>query len=158
MASIRVPCLSLWLIACSSEANLQRLKAFTLRVDQCNGDAAQAQQFVRQCNMEELLEIIDCDSESLNWKETIRILEDYKPLDVQSGTMAIALCRQIRNRYPDWRNLVDGDGGDENLKDYPIEENPELTIRSVLNNLMLYQEGWGVHAIETFFDVQWRPK
>src|SRR5512134_4207137 len=40
--------------------------------------------------------------------------------------------------------MVDGDGGDENLKDYPIEENPELTIRSVVNNLMLYQEGWGV--------------
>jgi len=30
------------------------------------------------------------------------------------------------------------------MKDYPIEENPELTIRSVLNNLMLYHEGWGV--------------
>jgi asparagine synthase (glutamine-hydrolysing) len=125
-----------------------RLKAFTLRVDHCDGDATQAQQFVRQCNMEEILEIIDCDSGSLDWKETIRILEDYKPLDVQSGTMAIALCREIRNRYPEWKNLVDGDGGDENLKDYSIEENPELTIRSVLNNLMLYQEGWGVHAIK----------
>jgi len=43
---------------------------------------------------------------------------------------------------------LDGDGGDENLKDYPIEDNPELTIRSVLNNLMLYQEGWGVQAIK----------
>ena len=30
--------------------------------------------------------------------------------------------------------LIDGDGGDENLKDYPIEENPELTINSVVNN------------------------
>src|SRR5207237_6226743 len=39
-------------------------------------------------------------------------------------------------------------GGDENLKDYPIEENPELTIRSVLNNRMLYQEGWGVDSIK----------
>src|SRR5260370_18079248 len=62
--------------------------------------------------------------------------------------MALALCRGIRRRYPDWRWLIDGDGGDENLKDYPIEENPELTIRSVLNNLMLYQEGWGVNAIK----------
>src|SRR4029079_14758448 len=41
-----------------------------------------------------------------------------------------------------------GDGGDENLKDYPIEENPELTIWSVVNNRMLYQEGWGVEAIK----------
>jgi asparagine synthase (glutamine-hydrolysing) len=44
--------------------------------------------------------------------------------------------------------LVDGDGGDENLKDYPIEENNELTIRSVVSNSMLYQEGWGVGAIK----------
>jgi asparagine synthase (glutamine-hydrolysing) len=58
------------------------------------------------------------------------------------------LCRGIRERYPDWKLLVDGDGGDENLKDYPIHENHELTIRSVLNNQMLYQEGWGVHAIK----------
>ena len=43
---------------------------------------------------------------------------------------------------------IDGDGGDENLKDYPIEENPELTIRSVINNPMLYQEGWGVGRIK----------
>jgi asparagine synthase (glutamine-hydrolysing) len=49
---------------------------------------------------------------------------------------------------PEWRHLVDGDGGDENLKDYPIEENPELTIRSVVDNLMLYQEGWGVGRIK----------
>ena len=51
-------------------------------------------------------------------------------------------------RYPEWRHLADGDGGDENLKDYPIEENPELTIRSVVDNLMLYQEGWGVGRIK----------
>ena len=34
------------------------------------------------------------------------------------------------------------------MKDYPIEENPELTIRSVVSNLMLYQEGWGVGRIK----------
>ena len=49
---------------------------------------------------------------------------------------------------PEWRYLLDGDGGDENLKDYPIEENPELTIRSVLDNLLLYQEGWGVGTLK----------
>ena len=62
--------------------------------------------------------------------------------------MALALCRGIRLRYPDWHYLLDGDGGDENLKDYPIEANPELTIRSVINNPMLYQEGWGVGKIK----------
>ena len=43
---------------------------------------------------------------------------------------------------------LNGDGGDENLKDYPIEANSELTIRSVVNNRMLYQEGWGVESIK----------
>ena len=62
--------------------------------------------------------------------------------------MAMALCRGVRQRYPTWRYLIDGDGGDENLKDYPIEQNPELTIRSVINNPMLYQEGWGVGKIK----------
>ena len=62
--------------------------------------------------------------------------------------MAVALCRGIRKKYPDWKHLIDGDGGDENLKDYPIDENPELTIRSVVNNRMLYQEGWGVGTIK----------
>ena len=62
--------------------------------------------------------------------------------------MAVGLCRGIRKKYPDWKYLIDGDGGDENLKDYPIEENPELTIRSVVNNQMLYQEGWGVGTIK----------
>ena len=62
--------------------------------------------------------------------------------------MGLELCRGIRARYPEWRYLADGDGGDENLKDYPIEENHELTIRSVIDNLMLYQEGWGVGRIK----------
>jgi asparagine synthase (glutamine-hydrolysing) len=62
--------------------------------------------------------------------------------------VGLLLCRGIRARYPGWRVLLDGDGGDENLKDYPIEENPELTIRSVIDNPMLYQEGWGVGRIK----------
>jgi len=80
--------------------------------------------------------------------ETIRVVEDYKSLDIEAASMGMTLCRSIRQRYPDWRYLIDGDGGDENLKDYPIEENPELTIRSVVHNQMLYQEGWGVGRIK----------
>jgi asparagine synthase (glutamine-hydrolysing) len=91
-----------------------------------------------------LHEPIEADLSSLDVGETIRVIEDYKPLDVEAASMLLTLCRGIRTRYPEWRLLVDGDGGDENLKDYPIEANPELTIVSVVNNLMLYQEGWGV--------------
>jgi asparagine synthase (glutamine-hydrolysing) len=125
-----------------------RLKAFTLSVDGCGEDVAQAREFVRRTGLEMLLEVVEVPVESLSVRDAIRATEDYKPLDVQSATMALALCRGIRARYPDWKYLVDGDGGDENLKDYPIEANPELTIRSVLNNTMLYQEGWGVDAIK----------
>ncbi len=95
-----------------------------------------------------LLEVIEIPAGSIDYREAVRIIEDYKPLDVQAAAMGNALCKGIRARYPDWRCLVDGDGGDENLKDYPIEDNPELTIRSVFNNVMLYQEGWGVNAVK----------
>jgi asparagine synthase (glutamine-hydrolysing) len=125
-----------------------RLKAFTLSIDGGGEDLAQARSFLEQLQLGMFLETIDVAGSDLDFAEAIRVTEDYKPLDVQSATMALALCRGIRARYPDWRLLVDGDGGDENLKDYPIEENPELTIRSVLNNRMLYQEGWGVNAVK----------
>ncbi|MFC5861411.1 asparagine synthase-related protein [Acidicapsa dinghuensis] len=127
--------------------HLARLKAFVL--DLGNGpDAEQARTFLHFLGLDMYLETIEADQSALNIQETIRIVEDYKPLDIQSATMAVALCRGIRTRYPDWRFLLDGDGGDENLKDYPIEQNPELTIRSVIHNPMLYQEGWGVGKIK----------
>jgi asparagine synthase (glutamine-hydrolysing) len=125
-----------------------RLKAFTLSVGDTGPDLAQAKQFLEQLDLQYLLETIEVPPAALDIADTIRTIEDYKPLDVQAAAATLALCRGIRNRYPDWKYLLDGDGGDENLKDYPIEANPELTIRSVLNNLMLYQEGWGVNAIK----------
>jgi asparagine synthase (glutamine-hydrolysing) len=126
----------------------QRLKAFTLSVDSHGADLAQAREFLHAMKMDYLLEAIEVTADEIDLTDAIRTIEDYKPLDVQAAASTLALCRGIRRRYPQWRHLVDGDGGDENLKDYPIEENPELTIRSVLNNLMLYQEGWGVEAIK----------
>jgi asparagine synthase (glutamine-hydrolysing) len=111
-------------------------------------DVGQARAFLEALDLGLFLEPVTVDPSSLDVDETIRVVEDYKVLDVQSGTMAMALCRGVRQRYPTWRYLIDGDGGDENLKDYPIEQNPELTIRSVINNPMLYQEGWGVGKIK----------
>ena len=127
--------------------NPARLKAFVLDLGD-GPDAAQARAFLDALDLGMFLEPVAADAASLDVDETIRVVEDYKALDVQSATMAMALCRGIRARYPHWRYLIDGDGGDENLKDYPIEQNPELTIRSVINNPMLYQEGWGVGKIK----------
>ncbi|MEC9091573.1 MAG: asparagine synthase-related protein, partial [Planctomycetota bacterium] len=125
-----------------------RLKAFTLSVDSEGSDVEQASSFLKSMDLDMLLETIDVDSTSLSYQKAIQTIEDYKPLDVQSATMALATVEGIRKRYPDWKYLLDGDGGDENLRDYPIEENSELTIRSVLNNPFFYHEGWGVDKIK----------
>ena len=125
-----------------------RLKAFTLAVDGKGSDVEQASSFLKALDMDMLLETIEVSSSDLDYADAIRTIEDYKPLDVQSATMAMATCKGIRHRYPDWKYLLDGDGGDENLRDYPIEENTELTIRSVLNNPFFYHEGWGVDKIK----------
>ena len=125
-----------------------RLKAFTLSVDGGGDDARQAREFLRRTNVEILGETIDVASSALDPLRAVAVIEDYKPLDVECAAVNLALLAGVRARYPEWRLLVDGDGGDENLKDYPIEANSELTIRSVVNNRMLYQEGWGVDSIK----------
>ena len=127
--------------------NLARLKAFVLNLGR-GPDVAQARASLDAVGLGLFLETIEADASSINSHETIALVEDYKSLDIESASMALALCKGIRDLYPAWRYLLDGDGGDENLKDYPIEENPELTIRSVVNNPMLYQEGWGVGKIK----------
>jgi asparagine synthase (glutamine-hydrolysing) len=125
-----------------------RLKAFTLSVDGDGDDARQAREFLRRTNLEFLGETIEVPSATLDPLRAVAVIEDYKPLDVECAAVHLALLQGIRARYPEWRLLVDGDGGDENLKDYPIEANSELTIRSVVNNRMLYQEGWGVDSLK----------
>jgi asparagine synthase (glutamine-hydrolysing) len=124
-----------------------RLKAFVLNLGD-GPDVEQARSFLSSVGLSMFLEEIDRSPDDLDVERTLRVLEDYKALDVECAAMGLLLCQGIRDRYPNWRHLADGDGGDENLKDYPIEENPELTIRSVVDNVMLYQEGWGVGRIK----------
>jgi asparagine synthase (glutamine-hydrolysing) len=125
-----------------------RLKAFTLSLDGNGDDARQASEFLRRTNLEMLGETIEVPASMLDPLRAVAVIEDYKPLDVECAAVNLALLEAIRSRYADWQLLVDGDGGDENLKDYPIEANSELTIRSVVNNRMLYQEGWGVDSLK----------
>lgn len=125
-----------------------RLKAFTLSVDGGGDDADQARRFLSATGLEMLGEPIEVSRTAVKPLRAVEVIEDYKALDVECAAVALALLQGIRDRYPAWKYLIDGDGGDENLKDYPIEENPELTIRSVVNNRMLYHEGWGVDAIK----------
>ena len=126
----------------------QRLKAFTLSLGGRGHDVRQAHEFLKATDLEMLLEVLEAPDDAADPLEAVEVIEDYKPLDVQCAAVNLALLKEIRKRYPEWRLLADGDGGDENLKDYPIEENSELTIRSVVNNSMLYQEGWGHDSIK----------
>ncbi|MDQ2799503.1 MAG: asparagine synthase C-terminal domain-containing protein, partial [Armatimonadota bacterium] len=122
------------------------VRAFTL--DLGGGkDAAQAEAVVRELGLEDQWEVIRANPESVDMEEAIRVIEDYHPLDVECAAVALCLLRGIRDHYPNMKYLLDGDGGDENLKDYPLEDS-DLTLSSVLRNPLLYQEGWGVDAIK----------
>lgn len=124
-----------------------RLKAFTLSAGE-GRDLAQARRFLAELSLDFFLEAIETNAENLDPFEAVRVVEDYKPLDVEAAAAGLALARGIRERYPEWRFLLDGDGGDENLKDYPLEKDGEVTIKSVIANPLLYQEGWGVGKLK----------
>jgi asparagine synthase (glutamine-hydrolysing) len=123
-----------------------RIHAFTL--DLGGGrDAAQAERAVRELGLERQWERISASPADCDLEAAIRLIEDYHPLDVECAATAICLLRGVRDRYPHLKYLLDGDGGDENLKSYPLEDS-DLTLSSILRNPLLYQEGWGVDAIK----------
>jgi len=122
------------------------LRAFTL--DLGGGkDAAQAEAVVKELGLEAQWEAIRMPAERVNLEAAIGVIEDYHPLDVECAAVALCLLEGIRERYPNLKYLLDGDGGDENLKSYPLEDS-DLTLSSVLRNPMLYQEGWGVENMK----------
>lgn len=122
------------------------LRAFTL--DLGGGkDAAQAEAVVKELGLEAQWEAIRMPAERVDLENAISVIEDYHPLDVECAAVALCLLDGIRERYPNLKYLLDGDGGDENLKSYPLEDS-DLTLSSVLRNPMLYQEGWGVENMK----------
>jgi asparagine synthase (glutamine-hydrolysing) len=122
------------------------IRAFTL--DLGGGeDAAQAQSAVHALGIADAWERIEVTPSQYDLEEAIRVIEDYHPLDVECAAAGLCLLHAIRERYPSVTFMLDGDGGDENLKAYPLEDS-DLTLSSVLRNPLLYQEGWGVDAIK----------
>ena len=122
------------------------IRAFTL--DFGGGrDAAQAESAVRALGIASAWERIAVAPARCDLEEAIRVIEDYHPLDVECAAVGLCLLRGVRERYPSLTYILDGDGGDENLKSYPLEDS-DLTLSSVLRNPLLYQEGWGVDAIK----------
>lgn len=128
------------------EMDVTRLHGFTLSLEPSGADAAVAVNLLKKLDWNIRHTVIQQSPDVLDVEETIRIIEDYQPLDVQCAAMNLALVKGVRQRYPEVNIILDGDGGDENLKDYPLE-GTDVNISSVLNNAMLYQEGWGVDSI-----------
>lgn len=122
------------------------VRAFTLDLGG-GADAAQARDAVRALGIEHCWERIEDPRGTVDLEAAIQAIEDYHPLDVESAATLLALLGGVRRRYPSLRYLLDGDGGDENLKSYPPEDS-DLTLSSLLRNPLLYQEGWGVGAVK----------
>jgi asparagine synthase (glutamine-hydrolysing) len=122
------------------------VRAFTL---DCGGgrDAVQAASVVQALGIENTFERIETSADDCSLAEAIGVIEDYHPLDVECAAASLGLLRGIRQRHPGLRYLLDGDGGDENMKSYPLEDS-DLTLSSILRNPLLYQEGWGIDAIK----------
>lgn len=130
----------------SLERSPELLRSFTL--DLGGGqDAVQAQRFVRELGLEANWEPVRLHGAAPDLESAIAAIEDYHPLDVECAAASLLLLGALRERYPSLRYLMDGDGGDENLKAYPLEDS-DLTLSSVLRNPLLYLEGWGIDAIK----------
>jgi asparagine synthase (glutamine-hydrolysing) len=122
------------------------LRAFTLDLGH-GRDAAQAERIAADLGLAKQWERVSVPPERFDLERAIDVIEDYHPLDVECAAAALCLLRGIRERYPHLTYLLDGDGGDENLKAYPLEDS-DLTLSSVLKNPLLYHEGWGIDAIK----------
>src|SRR6202011_5922820 len=85
-----------------------RLKAFTLSIDGEGQDALQARDFLSNTGLEVFGEVIDVPSSALDPLRAVAVIEDYKPLDVECAAVNLGLLAAIRDRYPEWRLLVDG--------------------------------------------------
>jgi asparagine synthase (glutamine-hydrolysing) len=110
-------------------------------------DALQAESVVRELGIEQTWERVAMPPAAVDLERAIRVIEDYHPLDVECAASGLCLLDGIRARHPALAYLLDGDGGDENLKSYPLEDS-DLTLSSVLANPLLYHEGWGVDALK----------
>jgi len=121
------------------------VRAFTLDLGQ-GKDAAQAEQWVRELGLAAQWERVTVQAKP-DYEAAIAAIEDYHPLDVECAAASLLLLQAVRERHPEVRYLLDGDGGDENLKAYPAEDS-DLTLSSILKNPLLYQEGWGIDAIK----------
>jgi asparagine synthase (glutamine-hydrolysing) len=141
---------AVFLLARKALADLGRdpdqLFAYTLDLGG-GADAAQAEAAMAELGCLAQWKALRPRETELDLEGAIAVIEDYRPLDVECAAASLALLGEIRRVRPEIRHLLDGDGGDEDWKSYPLEDS-DLTISSVLKNPLLYHEGWGVDALK----------
>jgi asparagine synthase (glutamine-hydrolysing) len=123
-----------------------RLRFFTLAVGDA-ADRSSAEAVARCLGVGAQWNAVEASLEEISLPGAVAAIEDYRPLDVQCAAAMLAFAKNLRRAEPELIHLFDGDGGDENWKSYPLEDS-EITIRSVVNNPLLYHEGWGVDSIK----------
>ncbi len=140
--------LTAWAVlsAARSSARPGPVRLFTLAVGDAE-DRRSAERVADALGARDAWRTIEAAPEDLSLESAVAAIEDYRPLDVQCAAAAIAFARNLRRAEPDLVHVFDGDGGDENWKSYPLGDS-ELTLKSVLNNPLLYHEGWGIDSIK----------
>jgi len=140
--------LTAWAVleAAKAQGRAGRVRLFTLAVGDAD-DRRSAEEVAGALGARDRWSAVEASPADLSVAAAVAAIEDYRPLDVQSAAAALAFARNLRRAAPDLVFLFDGDGGDENWKSYPLEDS-ELTIKSVLNNPLLYHEGWGIDSIK----------
>ncbi|MBI4032564.1 asparagine synthetase B family protein [Candidatus Berkelbacteria bacterium] len=125
----------------------QRIRTFTLVVDGGGTDLAHAAQVVEALGVKDSWLPVPIGKREISIEAAIGTMEDYHVLDIQGVAVLMPLVAGIRSRLRDeLRWLVDGDGGDENLRSYPIQDS-HLDLDPVLDIPLLYHEGWGIDAV-----------
>ncbi len=67
-----------------------RLKAFTLAVDGGGADVERAREFLERLDLGVYHEAIEVGAAALDWRESVRAVEDYRALDIEAATMGLA--------------------------------------------------------------------
>lgn len=140
--------LTAWAVLSAARASGRagRVALFTLSIGESD-DRRSAEAVADALGAREAWRMVEAAPEDLSLARAVAAIEDYRPLDVQCAAAGLAFARNLRRSAPDLVHLFDGDGGDENWKSYPLGDS-ELTIKSVLNNPLLYHEGWGIDSIK----------
>ncbi len=129
-----------------SRNETDRVRLYTLSIGD-GEDRSAAETVADALGMRDRWTAVEASPESLDLPRAVACIEDYRPLDVQCAAVERAFLGRLREVEPGLVFLFDGDGGDENWKSYPPEDS-DVTIQSVLNNPLLYHEGWGVDSIK----------